>query len=99
VIGLTCSAKPVLLTTSSCSLPVTTGSDATPWASLDAEPDGEVTAAPDTKRPCVSITVTATVAVAAPDGGGDAGGGASPPPPPPQAASRARHSEHNSKRR
>src|SRR5512138_196785 len=86
VIGLTCSAKPVLPTTSSCSLPVATATDATPLPSLDAEPDGDVTVAPATKRPCVSITVTATVAVGPLEGGGDDAGGGSSPPPPPQPA-------------
>src|SRR5262245_44980487 len=100
VSGFTCSAKPALLTTSNCSLPVITGSDATPLASLDAEPDGDVTLAPDTKRPCASITVTASVAVAAPEGtSGDVVGGGASPPPPPQAASNATHSAHNSRRR
>ena len=99
VIGFTCSANPSLAMLNSCSPPVATASDATPLASELAEPEGDVTAAPDTKRPWVSITVTATVAVAAPDGGGDDVGGGESPPPPPQAASKARHSEHNNKRR
>jgi len=85
VTSFTCSAKPGLATPSANSLPFATGTVALPPASVATVPAGELTLAPATNRPEVSITVTASDAFA----GTGAGAGSLPPspPPPPQAAS------------